>query len=86
MRPLAIVVIDPVGDICSGVIEIEEQELVEKLVAHAAVEALTEGVLDGLSWGDKVPFDAVACDQARMAFQVNSVPLSETIKPGLPRR
>jgi hypothetical protein len=31
MRPPAIVVIDPVGDICSGVIEIEEQGLVEKL-------------------------------------------------------
>ena len=59
MWPPAIVVIDPAGDICSGVIEIKEQGLVEKLVAHAAVEALTEAVLHGLSRCDKMPCDRV---------------------------
>ena len=29
---------------------------------------------------------ALACAHVKMAFEVNSVPLSETIKPGLPRR
>jgi hypothetical protein len=28
----------------------------------------------------------LSCAQANMAFEVNSVPLSETIMPGLPRR
>ena len=28
----------------------------------------------------------LSCAQANMAFDVNSVPLSETIMPGLPRR
>src|SRR5580704_5132987 len=35
-----------------------EQRLVQELVAQAAVEALDEGVLDGLAWSDVMPVDA----------------------------
>ena len=39
-----------------------------------------------LSWRDEMPEDPVVLRQTSMAFEVNSVPLSETIMPGLPRR
>ena len=57
MRPLEIVVGDPVGDLGAGVVEIEEQGLVEQLVTHPAVEALNEAVLHRLSRRDEVPVD-----------------------------
>jgi transposase len=38
-------------------IEIEEQGLVEKLVAHAPVEALDKAILHRLAGGDEVPVD-----------------------------
>src|ERR1700722_18948884 len=40
-------------------VKVEEQALVEKLVAHAAVEALAEAVLHWLSWRNEVPDDPV---------------------------
>ena len=45
---------DPSGDLGTGVVEVEEQRLVEKLVTHAAVEALDESVLHGLPGRDEV--------------------------------
>src|SRR5271169_5241637 len=45
MRPALVVVVDPVRDLGPGMIEAEEQALVEKLVAHAPVETLAEAVL-----------------------------------------
>ena len=39
MRPSPVVIVDPVRDLGPGVIEAEEQALVEKLVAHAPVQA-----------------------------------------------
>jgi hypothetical protein len=68
------------------VVEIIEQGLVEKFVAHAAIECLADAVLHGLARGDEVPDDSVPLPHASMAFEVNSVPLSETIMPGRPRR
>jgi hypothetical protein len=49
MRPALVVVVDPVRDLAPGMIEAEEQALVEKLVAHAPVETLAEAVLHRLS-------------------------------------
>ena len=40
-------------------VKVEEQALVEKLVAHAAVEALTEAVLHRLSWRNEMPHDPI---------------------------
>jgi hypothetical protein len=40
-------------------IKVEEQALVEKLVAYAAVEALTEAVLHRLSRRNEMPDDSV---------------------------
>jgi hypothetical protein len=58
----------------------------EKLVAHAPVEALTKAVLHRLSRGNQMLDDLLSCVQASMAFEVNPIPLSDTIMPGLPRR
>ena len=40
-------------------IKVEEQALVEKLVAHAPVETLAEAVLHRLSWRNEMPDDPV---------------------------
>jgi len=52
-----IVVVDPARDFRSGVIHAKEQALVEKLVAHPAVEAFTESVLHGLAGRNEMPGD-----------------------------
>lgn len=67
-------------------VEAEEQALVQELIAHPAVEALDITVLHRLSGRDVVPLDAMILRPARIAFEVNSVPWSDTIIPGLPRR
>ena len=59
MRTLVVVIFSPIRDAGSGVIEAEEQALVEKFVPHPAVEALAEAVLRRLTRGDVVPIDAV---------------------------
>ena len=55
----AVVVVDPVRDLFPCVIEPEKQALVEKLVAHAAVEALAKAVLHRLSRRNEMPDDLV---------------------------
>ena len=45
MRTPLVVIVDPLRDLCASMIEAEEPALVEKLVAHAPVEALTKAVL-----------------------------------------
>src|SRR5436305_5860112 len=59
MWPSLVVVIDPIRDPGSGMIEAEEQALVEKLVAHAPVEALAEAVLHRLSGRNEMPDNPV---------------------------
>src|SRR5580698_126858 len=54
MGALAIVI---GADGATRMIEIEEQRLVEKFVAHAPVEAFAKAVLHGLVWRDEVPVD-----------------------------
>src|ERR1700690_619013 len=67
---------DPGGDLSPCIVETKEQRLVQQLVAHAAVEAFDEGVLDRLSRCDEGPVDGVSLHQASTALQVNSVPLT----------
>jgi hypothetical protein len=84
VRTPVVVVVDPIRDAASGVIEAEEQGFIEKLISHTSFQALDEGILDRLARCDEVPVDAGVLAPS-MALQVNSVPLSETIEPGLPR-
>src|ERR1700733_1676285 len=49
-------------------IEAEEQALVEKLVAHAAVETLAEAILHRLSWRNEMPDDPVGPHTGLMSF------------------
>jgi hypothetical protein len=63
--------VDPVRDLGSGVIEAEEQALVEKLVAHAPVETLAEAILHRLSWRNESKRDVTAAgDYAAMACEL----------------
>jgi hypothetical protein len=73
---------DPVGGV---VVEIEEQGLVEQLIAHPTIETLDEAVLHRLASAMKCQSMAAPLHQASMALQANSVPWSDTIIPGLPR-
>ena len=59
VRSPPIVVVDPARDPFPRVIEPKEQAFVEKLVAHAAVEALAKAVLHRLSRRDETPDDLV---------------------------
>src|SRR6266542_3883546 len=56
MQPRRVVVSDPSSDDLASLIEVEEQALVEKLVAHAAVEGFDVAILHRLSGHDVVPF------------------------------
>src|SRR5918994_1835556 len=52
----------PGRDGLAGVVEAEEQRLVQELVSHAPVEALADAVLHRLARCDEVPSDLVlAC-------------------------
>ena len=55
VRPGLIIRNHPPCDGGAGVIEIIEQGLVEKFVAHPAIERLADAVLHRLAWGDEVP-------------------------------
>src|SRR3954466_509214 len=77
VRTPVVVVVDPIRDAASGVIEAEEQGFIEKLISHPAVETLAKAVLHGLARCDEVPAMLCCSAQASMAFDVNSVPLSE---------
>src|SRR3954468_7845584 len=85
VRTPVVVVVDPIRDAASGVIEAEEQGFIEKLISHPAVETLAKAVLHGLARCDEVPGDVVLLRPGQHGVEVNSVPLSETIIPGLPR-
>src|SRR5260370_6389122 len=56
MRPRRVVVSYPSSDDLASLVEIEEQALVEKFVAHAAVEGFDVAMLHRLAGRDVVPF------------------------------
>jgi hypothetical protein len=59
MRSALIVIDDPAGDHLARMFEAEKQALVERLVAHPAVEALAEAVLHRFARRDEMPDDLV---------------------------
>ena len=59
MRPRCVVVGDPGADELASLIEIDEQGLVEQLVAHPAVEGFDVAVLHRSARCDVVPIDTV---------------------------
>ena len=56
---LLVVIVGPIRDLFPRMIEAEKQALVEKLVAHAGVEARAETVLHRLAGRDEMPDDSV---------------------------
>lgn len=84
MRAPKIAIRHSFADRLSSVVEIEEQHLVQKLVAHAPVEALNEAVLHRLSWRDEVLIHGHILAPSEHGLEANSVPFSLTIMPGLP--
>ena len=77
MRSLAVIILDPGGDLDPRMGKAEEQRLVEQLVAQAAVEALDEAVLQfciGLPGAMKCQSTLLSRHQVSMALQVYSVP------------
>ena len=57
MRPSDVVIGDPGSDDLPSLVEIEKQALVEKLVAHPAIEGFDVAVLHRLAGSNVVPFD-----------------------------
>ncbi|GLJ00341.1 hypothetical protein Sbs19_41580 [Sphingobium sp. BS19] len=58
MRSLTIAILDPGSDLGPGMGKAHEQRLIEKLIAHAAVEALDSAVLHRLARSDVMPIHA----------------------------
>src|SRR5471032_3005975 len=56
MWPRGVVVCNPSSDELAGLIEIDEQALVEKLIAHPTIERFDIAVLHRSSGCDVVPF------------------------------
>lgn len=56
MGPLGVVGIGPAGHGFAGMVDAEEQGLVQQLVAHPTVEGFAIAILHGLAGGDIVPF------------------------------
>jgi len=83
VRSERVVVDPPFFDDPSGLRQAGEEVLVQTLVAQGAIEALDEAVLGRLARCD-VATPRSSC-QAKMAREVNSVPLSLTTMHGVPR-
>src|SRR3546814_3749368 len=65
VRPRLVVIFGPGRDHCAGMIEVEEQRLIQKLIAHPAIKALDIAVLHRLARRDIMPLDpalAAPCD------------------------
>ena len=99
MRAVNIVVRAPVGQRGAGMGQRREQGFVQQFVGQPPIEAFDKGVLGRLSRRDAEPLmrhwfapngegqsTLRLSAKARMAFEVNSVPLSEMIIAGFPRR
>lgn len=69
MRALLVVIIGPFRDLCPGMIEAEEQALIQKFVPHPTVEAFAECVLHGLARCDEAPDDLVLLRHVRKPSQ-----------------
>ena len=63
MRPQGVEIGNPVVEQLTGVVEINEQPLIEKFITHPAVEGLNVAVLHRSSRCDVVPFHCVTFAQ-----------------------
>lgn len=70
----------------AGVVEIEEQGLVEQLIARSTIHAINEAILHRRSRRDEVPVGARVLAAGRHGVAGELVPWSDSIIPGLPRR
>ena len=86
MRAPLVVIVDPVRDLGPGMVEAEEQALVEKPSRMRPLKLSQKPFCIGFPGAMKCQTTLLSCAQANMALEVNSVPLSETIMQGLPRR
>jgi len=86
VRARGVVVLDPVADAGPRVIEAAEQRLVQKLVAHAAVEGLADAVLHRLARGDVVPGDPGlgAPGEDGVRGELGAVVADHEIRPAVP--
>lgn len=85
MRALAVVVADPIRNFGAGVIEAEEQGSLRSSSRIRPLKLSQKPICICLPGAMKCQSTLFCSDQASMALQVNSVPLSETIMPGVPR-
>lgn len=81
-----IVVFPPVSQNLAGMAERREQRLVEAFIPQPAVETFDKAVLLRFPGDDIVHSTFISSAHFRMAWDVNSVPLSLTIMRGLPYR
>ena len=86
VRAFDVIILVPGRERGAGVVQGREQRLVQQLVAQTAIEALDEGVSRvGLPGAMRCQSIFRSSAKVRIAFEVNSVPLSLTTVAGLPR-
>ena len=85
MRALGVLVVDPSSEDRAGLVDREEQRLVEQFVEIPTIEALDVAVLRRLARCDEMPLDASFALLGEHAFEVSSMPLSLTIIFSAPR-
>ena len=86
VRSPPIVVVDPARDPFPCVIEPKEQALVGSSSRMRPLKLSQKPFCIGFPGAMKRQTISLSLAKASMAFEVNSVPSSETIMPGLPRR
>ena len=74
MRPLGVVGVGPVGDRLAGMVDAEEQGLVQHLATHPAVEGLAFPFCMGFPGAMSCHFTCIFPAHSRIVFEVNSVP------------
>jgi hypothetical protein len=86
VRPSGVVAQHPLGDRLPGLVQREEQGLVQQLVPHLAIEALDIAVLHGLPQHDVVPHDALFLylGEDGMRVQLGSVVVDDHAGPASP--
>lgn len=84
VRPLDVVVGGPARELRAGMVQAEEQRFVQKLVAHAAVEALAEGVLHWFAWRDVMPADGLGLTPGEISVRGELLAVVEMIVRGRP--
>lgn len=83
MRPVRVVILDPVSDCDACIIQVEEQRLVRELVTHTTDQRLRVSVLHRPAGGVAVQLTPASLHQASMALLVSFVPRCRaTCPPG----